>query len=94
MIQEKLEQLRKLMAEHHMDAYMIPTSDFHESEYVGEYFKCREFMTGFSGSAGTSVITKDGAGLWTDAVILYRRANSLREAGSPFREWDSLMFLK
>ncbi|MCA5011212.1 aminopeptidase P family N-terminal domain-containing protein, partial [Clostridioides difficile] len=66
MIQERLEQLRKLMAEHHMDAYMIPTSDFHESEYVGEYFKCREFITGFSGSAGTAVITKDEAGLWTD----------------------------
>ena len=43
---------------------MIPTSDFHESEYVGKHLKCREFMTGFTGSAGTAVITKDDAALW------------------------------
>ena len=60
---ERLEALRKLMAERHIDAYLIPTSDFHESEYVGEYFKCREFITGFTGSAGTAVVTKDEAGL-------------------------------
>ena len=58
---ERLEALRKLMAERHIDAYLIPTSDFHESEYVGEYFKCREFITGFTGSAGTAVVTKDEA---------------------------------
>ncbi len=81
MIQERLEQLRKLMAEHHMDAYMIPTSDFHESEYVGEYFKCREFMTGFSGSAGTAVITKAGAGLWTDGRYFVQAGKQLEGTG-------------
>ena len=81
MIQERLEQLRSLMAEHQMDAYMIPTSDFHESEYVGEYFKCREFMTGFSGSAGTAVITKDGAGLWTDGRYFVQAGKQLEGTG-------------
>ena len=81
MIQERLEQLRNLMAEHHMDAYMIPTSDFHESEYVGEYFKCREFMTGFSGSAGTAVITRDGACLWTDGRYFVQAGRQLDGSG-------------
>ena len=54
MIQERIAALRSLMAERHIDAYMIPTSDFHESEYVGDYFKCRKFITGFTGSAGTA----------------------------------------
>ncbi len=49
-----------------IDIYIVPTSDFHQSEYVGEYFKARKYMTGFTGSAGTAVITKEEAGLWTD----------------------------
>ena len=49
-----------------IDAYLVPTADFHESEYVGEFFKCRHFLTGFNGTAGTAVITMDKAGLWTD----------------------------
>lgn len=49
-----------------MDAYLIPTDDFHASEYVGEFFKCRKYMTGFTGSAGTAVVMQDMAGLWTD----------------------------
>ena len=60
-IQERIAALRSLMAERHIDAYMIPTSDFHESEYVGDYFKCRKFITGFTGSAGTAVITQTEA---------------------------------
>lgn len=56
-IRDRLDALRKLMKERGMDAYMIPTADFHESEYVGEHFKCREYMTGFTGSAGTALIT-------------------------------------
>ncbi len=81
MIQERLERLRSLMAEHHMDAYMIPTSDFHETEYVGEYFKCREFVTGFSGSAGTAVITMDEAGLWTDGRYFVQAGKQLEGTG-------------
>ena len=48
---EKLKQLRTLMKERNMDVYMIPTSDFHETEYVGEHFKARSVMSGFTGSS-------------------------------------------
>ena len=55
---EKLIELRALMAERGIDVYMIPTSDFHETEYVGEHFKARYFMSGFSGSQGTLVVCR------------------------------------
>ena len=62
----KIGQLRDRMKELGIDAYLVPTADFHESEYVGEFFKCRHFLTGFNGTSGTAVITMDKAGLWTD----------------------------
>lgn len=58
--------LRTEMKRCGIDMYIVPTSDFHESEYVGDYFKTREYLTGFTGSAGTAVITMTQAGLWTD----------------------------
>lgn len=76
-IPERLEKLRVLMAERDIDAYLVPTSDFHESEYVGHYFKCREFITGFTGSAGTAVITKDRAALWTDGRYFVQAGSQL-----------------
>ena len=75
---ERLEKLRKLMKERHLDAYLVPTSDFHESEYVGEYFKCRKFLTGFTGSAGTAVVTADDAGMWTDGRYFVQAAKQLK----------------
>lgn len=88
-INQRIQELRSLMEIHHIDAYIVPSSDNHQSEYVGDYFKSREFITGFTGSAGTAVITKEEAGLWTDGryfiqaetelkdteVILYRMGN-------------------
>ena len=65
-VNERIAKLRKLMAEKNIDFYMIPSEDFHQSEYVGDYFKSREYITGFTGSAGTALITKDEALLWTD----------------------------
>ena len=65
-ILERVSKLRQLMAENSIDAYIIPSADNHQSEYVGEYFKTRAYISGFTGSAGTVVITKDDAGLWTD----------------------------
>ena len=50
----KIGQLRDRMKELGIDAYLVPTADFHESEYVGEFFKCRHFLTGFNGTAGTA----------------------------------------
>ena len=65
-VAKRIEKLRALMAEQNIDAYVVPTADFHQSEYVGEHFKARKFITGFSGSYGTAVIAKYDAGLWTD----------------------------
>ena len=65
-VPERLSALRKCMEEKNIDVYVVPTADFHQSEYVGEHFKARRFITGFSGSAGTAVITKTEARLWTD----------------------------
>ncbi|WP_462350858.1 aminopeptidase P family protein [Fusobacterium varium] len=65
-IRERIIKLRKLMREKGIDVYVIPSSDYHQSEYVGEYFKTREFISGFTGSAGTVVVTENEAGLWTD----------------------------
>ena len=53
-IPERLEKLRAKMQEKGIDIYIIPTADFHQSEYVGEHFKAREYITGFTGSAGTA----------------------------------------
>ncbi|CEP80348.1 aminopeptidase P family protein [Paraclostridium sordellii] len=66
MIKERLAKLREYMSEKNIDAYIIPSSDNHQSEYVGDHFKCREFISGFTGSAGTVVVTMEEAGLWTD----------------------------
>ncbi len=77
MIKERLKQLRQKMEERGIDIYIVPTSDFHESEYVGEYFKARKFITGFTGSAGTAVITKTEAGLWTDGRYFIQAAAQL-----------------
>ena len=66
MIPERLTALREEMKRRSIDIYVVPTADFHESEYVGEHFKARKFITGFTGSAGTAVITSDTAVLFTD----------------------------
>ena len=78
---ERVEELRKLMAEKNVDAYVIPTADFHASEYVGEHFKARAYVTGFSGSYGTAVIGKDDAGLWTDGRYFFQATNELEGSG-------------
>ncbi len=80
MINERIESLRREMEKRHMDIYMVPTADFHESEYVGEYFKARRFITGFTGSAGVAVITKTESGLWTDGRYFIQAANQLKNS--------------
>ncbi len=78
---ERLAKLRDLMKERGMDAYVVPTSDFHLSEYVDGYFKCRKFLTGFTGSAGTAVVTAEEAGLWTDGRYFVQAAGELEGSG-------------
>lgn len=76
-VPERLSALRKCMEEKNIDVYVVPTADFHQSEYVGEHFKARKFITGFSGSAGTAVITKTEARLWTDGRYFIQAAAQL-----------------
>ena len=80
MIQERLSALRAEMDKRGIDIYLVPTADFHESEYVGEHFKARKFITGFTGSAGTAVITRTEAGLWTDGRYFVQAEKQLKES--------------
>lgn len=81
MIKNRIEKLRKIMDENDIYAYIIPSSDFHQSEYVGDYFKSREYISGFTGSAGTVVITKNEAGLWTDGRYFSQAEDELKDSG-------------
>lgn len=80
-VSERIAKLRALMAEKGIDAYVVPTADFHQSEYVGEHFKARKYITGFSGSYGTAVICQDDAGLWTDGRYFFQATNELEGSG-------------
>ena len=66
-IDVRINLLRNEMRKHNLSAYIIPTNDPHQSEYVADFWKSREWISGFTGSAGTVVITQDHAGLWTDS---------------------------
>ena len=77
MIQKRLAALREEMQKRGITIYVVPTADFHESEYVGTHFKARKFITGFTGSAGTAVITMTEAGLWTDGRYFVQAAKQL-----------------
>lgn len=80
-VRERIAALREKMQDRKIDAYLVPTDDFHASEYVGEYFKCRKYITGFTGSAGTAVILQDMAGLWTDGRYFIQAAAQLEGTG-------------
>jgi len=80
--QEKLSEIRKQMKTDHVEAYIIPSADPHISEYLPKHYKCIPFTSGFTGSAGTLVITQDFAGLWTDSRYFEQAAEQL--AGSGF----------
>lgn len=74
-----LEKFQEQMALRGYDAYIIPTSDFHSSEYISEYFKIREFLSGFTGSAGTLLVTQDNAYLWTDGRYFIQAEKELED---------------
>ncbi|MBQ5821124.1 MAG: aminopeptidase P family N-terminal domain-containing protein, partial [Clostridia bacterium] len=78
---ERVELLRAKMKKYGMDAYVIPTSDSHQSEYVSDYFKFRGYISGFTGSAGTVVVFKDEAGLWTDGRYYIQAEKQLEGSG-------------
>ncbi len=78
---DKIQQLRQLMKSKKIDAWIAPSADTHQSEYVAEHWKSREWLSGFTGSAGTLVITKDMAGLWTDSRYFIQAAKELDGTG-------------
>ena len=80
-MRQQLINLRQKMQQNQIDAYLIPTTDYHGSEYVNDYFKCRKYISGFSGSAGTLIITMGEAWLWTDGRYFLQAAKQLEGTG-------------
>ena len=78
---QRIEALRGLMKENGIHAYLIVSNDFHASEYVGDYFKCRAYMSGFTGSAGTLAVTLEEAALWTDGRYFLQAEDQLAGTG-------------
>lgn len=82
MITARIEALRQWMRTQSIDVLVVPTMDPHNSEYVAEHWKCRQWITGFTGSAGTAIVTQDDARLWTDSRYWLQAAEQLAE--TPF----------
>ena len=80
-IHTRIESLRKGMKNSGIDYYLITTADFHSSEYVSDYFKCREFFSGFTGSNGDLLVWQDGAALWTDGRYFLQAEEELSGTG-------------
>ena len=80
-IKERIEELRNQMRQRGIDAYIVPSSDPHQSEYVAEHYTARAFITGFTGSAGTAIITLTQAGLWTDGRYFIQAESELKDSG-------------
>ncbi|HRO74467.1 MAG TPA: aminopeptidase P family N-terminal domain-containing protein, partial [Saprospiraceae bacterium] len=78
---QKLRLLRAEMAKNNIDAVIIPTSDPHQSEYVSDHWQERAWISGFTGSAGTVVVTRDHAGLWTDSRYFLQGEMELKGSG-------------
>lgn len=80
-VRERIAKLKDLMKSRKIDAFIVPSYDAHQSEYVADHWKCREWITGFTGSAGTAVITLDECGLWTDGRYFIQAENELKGSG-------------
>ncbi|MDD6811634.1 MAG: aminopeptidase P family protein [Lachnospiraceae bacterium] len=80
-IKKRMELLRERMKAEQIDYYLIPTADYHNSEYVSDYFKVREFLSGFTGSNGSLVISQKEAGLWTDGRYFIQAEKELEGSG-------------
>jgi len=88
LIKERIKNLRELMKNKGIDYVYIPTNDFHLSEYVGDYFKEREFISGFNGSAGTVIIGLEEANLWTDGRYFLQAEQQLKNTGIILQKMD------
>lgn len=88
MYQERIKQFQEILKEKKIDCFVVPTSDFHDSEYVGDYFKGRTWLSGFTGSAATLVVTQNQAALWTDGRYFIQAAAELAESGAKLMKMD------
>lgn len=80
-IKNRLADLRELMERERLDAFIFPSTDPHNGEYVPDHWKGREFISGFNGSAGIAVVTREAAALWTDSRYFIAAAEQLRDTG-------------
>ena len=80
-MKEELRRVKIAMKNHSVDWLIVPTNDFHGSEFINEYFKTREYLSGFTGSAGTLVVSEQGAWLWTDGRYFLQAAEQLKDSG-------------
>ena len=85
---ENLEALRAEMRRLKVDAVIIPGTDPHQSEYISDHWKLRDWVTGFTGSNGTAVVTKDKAGLWTDSRYFLQAGLQLEDSGVDLHKED------
>ena len=77
----KLENLRTIMKKYQQDAFIAMSADPHMSEYLPDYWKIRQWLTGFTGSVGTIVVTQDFAGLWVDGRYWVQAEQQLENTG-------------
>ena len=80
-IKERIQTLRAEMKQTGIEAFIIPSTDPHLSEYVDPHWQSREWISGFTGSAGTVVVTENEAGLWTDSRYFLQAAQQLEGTG-------------
>ncbi|MFC2096816.1 aminopeptidase P family protein [Bacteroidota bacterium] len=80
-IKERIAALREQMCLNNLDAYIIPSTDPHAGEYIPEHWQSRKWISGFTGSAGTVVVTNDMAGLWTDSRYFIQAEKELENSG-------------
>lgn len=80
-VSERIQKLREIMKKENIDYYIVPSEDFHQSEYVAECFKSRAYITGFTGSAGTALIGMEKAILWTDGRYFIQANEQLKDSG-------------
>ena len=80
-IAERLQALREVMQQEHLSAFIFPSTDAHQSEYVADFWKGRQWISGFTGSAGTIVVTQNAAALWTDSRYFIAAEKQLAGTG-------------
>lgn len=85
-MREQIQKLREVMKKYGMDAWVAPTADAHQSEYVGDHDQCRAYLSGFTGSAGTLVVLKDRAALWVDGRYFVQGRKQLEGSGIDLME--------